>query len=210
MLAVKPFRELDSHTSHYLQMEVRGVWHGCGRYRYKIYLSLSSTVKNVQYIWWHNVIMHLVNCKKIDTSVHLWMCIQKFPDGPPGAGTSNGTSFLHYVQLYRYFVSQSSQFCPIYVCVASEWVFYCCVYFVIDSIRKLLDTPSYIFVPPFSMFIYITVQASVNPLATSHHVTTCFRKVHLFLYRSHNSPVVCRWAPPSLLSNGLQGLFPWR
>jgi len=38
-------------------------------------------------------------------------CIQKFPDWPPGARTANGTAFCHYVQLYLYFVSQSSAFC---------------------------------------------------------------------------------------------------
>jgi hypothetical protein len=34
-------------------------------------------------------------------------CIQKFPDWAP----ANGTTLCHYVQLYRYFVSQSSEFC---------------------------------------------------------------------------------------------------
>jgi hypothetical protein len=38
-------------------------------------------------------------------------CIQKFPDWPPGARTANGTALCHYVQLYRYSVSQSSEFC---------------------------------------------------------------------------------------------------
>jgi hypothetical protein len=38
-------------------------------------------------------------------------CIQKFPDWPPGARTANGTALCHSVQLYRYFVSQSSEFC---------------------------------------------------------------------------------------------------
>jgi ribosomal protein S16 len=37
-------------------------------------------------------------------------CIHKFPDWPPGARTANGTALCHYVQLYRYFVSQSSEF----------------------------------------------------------------------------------------------------
>jgi hypothetical protein len=37
-------------------------------------------------------------------------CIQKFPDWPPGARTANGIALCHYVQLYRYFVSQSSEF----------------------------------------------------------------------------------------------------
>jgi hypothetical protein len=37
--------------------------------------------------------------------------IQKFPDWPPGARTANGTVLCHWVQLYRYFVSQSNKFC---------------------------------------------------------------------------------------------------
>jgi hypothetical protein len=68
-------------------------------------------------------------------------CIQKFPDWPPGARTANGTTVCHYVQLYRYLVSQSSEFCrhnPL--CCFST----CVVYFVIDSVRKLLDTPPYV------------------------------------------------------------------
>jgi hypothetical protein len=38
-------------------------------------------------------------------------CIQKFSDWPPGARTANGTALCHYMQLYRYFVSQFSEFC---------------------------------------------------------------------------------------------------
>jgi hypothetical protein len=38
-------------------------------------------------------------------------CIQKFPDLPPGgARTANGTAVCHWVQIYRYFMSQSSEF----------------------------------------------------------------------------------------------------
>jgi hypothetical protein len=33
------------------------------------------------------------------------------PASYPGARTANGTALCHYVQLYRYFVSQSSEFC---------------------------------------------------------------------------------------------------
>jgi hypothetical protein len=43
--------------------------------------------------------------------MHIWGCIQKFPDWPPGARTANGTALCHLMQLYRYFVSQSSKFC---------------------------------------------------------------------------------------------------
>jgi len=38
-------------------------------------------------------------------------CIQKFPDWPPGARTANGTALCHWVQLHRYFVSRSSEWC---------------------------------------------------------------------------------------------------
>jgi hypothetical protein len=69
-------------------------------------------------------------------------CIQKFPDWPPGARTANGTALCHYVQLYRYFVSHSSEFCHHTLCVASQRVFIVAVYFVIDSLRRLLDTAS--------------------------------------------------------------------
>jgi hypothetical protein len=42
--------------------------------------------------------------------------------------------------LYRYFVSQSSEFRTITLCVASQRVIpKVNVYFVIDSVRKLLD-----------------------------------------------------------------------
>jgi hypothetical protein len=44
-------------------------------------------------------------------SAFLRSFIQKFPDWPPGARTANGTALCHYVQLYRYFASQSSDFC---------------------------------------------------------------------------------------------------
>jgi hypothetical protein len=37
--------------------------------------------------------------------------IQKFPDWPPWARTANGTVLCQYVQLYRYFVNQSNEFC---------------------------------------------------------------------------------------------------
>jgi hypothetical protein len=67
-------------------------------------------------------------------------CIQKFPDWPPGARTANGTALC---QLYRYFVSQSSEFFrhnPL--CCFSTSV-YCCL-FRYGSVLKILDTPSYL------------------------------------------------------------------
>jgi hypothetical protein len=53
--------------------------------------------------------------------------IQKFTDWPPGTRTASGTALCH-----------------ITLCVASQHVFIIVsVYFVIDSVRKLLDTTSY-------------------------------------------------------------------
>jgi hypothetical protein len=71
-------------------------------------------------------------------------CIQKFPDWMPGARPANGTALCRWMQLYRYSVSQVSlvSFAAITLCVASQRMFIV-VYFVIDSVRKLLDTPSY-------------------------------------------------------------------
>jgi hypothetical protein len=69
-------------------------------------------------------------------------CILKFPDWPPGARTTNGTVFCNWVKFYRYFVSQSSEFCchnPL--CCYSTSVCCCCL-FRYDSVRKFLDTPS--------------------------------------------------------------------
>jgi hypothetical protein len=42
-------------------------------------------------------------------------------------------------------------FTAITICVASQRVFIV-VYFVIDSVRKILDTPSYILVPYLNVF----------------------------------------------------------
>jgi hypothetical protein len=59
----------------------------------------------------------------------------------------NFTSLCHWVQLYRYFVSQSSEF--------GHHNLLCCFstsnskgrrIFHYDSVRKLVDTPSYVFI----------------------------------------------------------------
>jgi len=50
------------------------------------------------------------------------------------------------VQLYHYFVSQSSEFCrhnPL-CCFSTSVCCCCCCLFRYDSVRKLLDTPSYV------------------------------------------------------------------
>jgi hypothetical protein len=55
-------------------------------------------------------------------------------------------------------VSQSGEFCAITLCVASQRVFIVVsVYFNIDSVRKLLDTPAYV-----SFFILSRVGRSLD------------------------------------------------
>jgi hypothetical protein len=53
-------------------------------------------------------------------------CIQKFPDWPPGASTANDTALFHQVQLYRYFMSQSSEFCRHNSLCCFSTSVYCC------------------------------------------------------------------------------------
>jgi hypothetical protein len=56
-------------------------------------------------------------------------CIQKFPDWPPGARTANGMALCHWVQLYRYFVSQSNEFCRHnHSCCFSTRIYCCCLF----------------------------------------------------------------------------------
>jgi hypothetical protein len=59
----------------------------------------------------------------IMSTAYIRECIQKFPDWLPGARTANGTA-------------------AITLCDASQWVFVV-IYFIIDSVQKLLDTPLY-------------------------------------------------------------------
>jgi hypothetical protein len=69
-------------------------------------------------------------------------CILKFPDWPPRARTANGTALCHQVQLYRYFVSQSSEFC----CHNSLCCFPMSVYCFLFRYRLSPETFGYILV----------------------------------------------------------------
>jgi hypothetical protein len=72
-------------------------------------------------------------------------CIQKFLHCLPGVRTANGTALCHSMQLYHYFVSQSTEFCHHNTLHYFSTSVYCCkVYSVTDSVQKLLDTPSYL------------------------------------------------------------------
>jgi len=78
-----------------------------------------------------------------ETSSKIRRCIQKFPDWPPGARTANGTVLCHRLQLYHSFVSQSSEFCSHNPLCCFWTSVYCRCLFRYDSVREILDTPSY-------------------------------------------------------------------
>jgi hypothetical protein len=61
--------------------------------------------------WARSTIGEVRNAYTIIVVKHLRVCTQKFSDWSPGARTANGTALCHRVQLYRYFVIQSSEFC---------------------------------------------------------------------------------------------------
>jgi hypothetical protein len=78
------------------------------------------------HVWWTETNGKLCLGKQFIDNIR--GCIQKFPDWPPGPRTSNGTALCHNVQLYRYFVSQSSEFCchnPLF-CFSTS-VYCCCL-----------------------------------------------------------------------------------
>jgi hypothetical protein len=82
--------------------------------------------------------------------------IQKFPDWPPGARTENGTALCHKVQLYSYFVSQSSEFCPHNpLCIFSTSV-YCCYLF---RYRLSPETSGYTLVHPSTLVLHSMQQS---------------------------------------------------
>jgi hypothetical protein len=73
-------------------------------------------------LWTHTSQEPLISSTVWNTTA-IQGCIQKFPDWPPGSRTANGTALCHYVQLCRYFVSQSSEFCrhnPLYCFTTSN------------------------------------------------------------------------------------------
>jgi len=81
---------------------------------------------NVSMCVWICMYVGLCVCVKIKMCIR--GCIQKFLDWPPGARIANGTDLCHYVQLYRYLMWQSSEFCrhnPL--CYFSVSV-YCCLF----------------------------------------------------------------------------------
>jgi len=88
----------------------------------------------------------------VHTYIHTYIggCIQKFPDWPPGARTANGIVLCHQVQLYRYFVSQSSEFCRFKPLCCFSTSFYCCCYCRLFCCRFSPETFGYTLVHMFN------------------------------------------------------------
>jgi hypothetical protein len=58
-------------------------------------------------------------------------------------------------------------FAAIILCVASQRVFVVVVYFVIDSVQKLLDTPSHV----FYLFTFVSASTDRSKRTTKNNVT---------------------------------------
>jgi hypothetical protein len=58
-------------------------------------------------------------------------CIQKFPDGPPGARTANGTALCHQVQLYRFMWVSLVSLVTITLCVTSQRMLFIIIIIII-------------------------------------------------------------------------------
>jgi hypothetical protein len=109
-------------------------------------------------------------------------------------------------------------FAAITFCVASQRVFVV-VYFVIDLVRKLLDTPSYFIPLGQSTFLLALFSAALSFVLEPWWLSRCSdygwtigvlgfdSRRGLEFFSSPQSPERL-WGPPSLLSTGYRGLFP--
>jgi hypothetical protein len=92
------------------------------------YPALVEPSESILILW--SGLPSVLHCdSRLTFCMHLRGRIQKFPYWTPGARTANGTALCHWVQLYRYFVSQSSEFCchsPL--CCFSTSVCCCCLF----------------------------------------------------------------------------------
>jgi hypothetical protein len=90
-----------------------------------------------------------------------------FPDWSPAARTANGKALCHYVQLYRYFVSQSSEFYrhnPL--CCFSMSVYCCCCCCCLFCYRLSPKTFGYTLVHMYirlrSVFMFLSFHMHLN------------------------------------------------
>jgi hypothetical protein len=85
------------------------------------------------------------------------------------------------VRWYRYFVSQSSEFCRYNTLCCFSTSVYCCCLFRIDSVRKLSDTPSHILKrhknpPQHKNEPNVSQMLQLNSLETQNEIRGCIQK----------------------------------
>jgi hypothetical protein len=132
----------------------------------------------------------------VKQSTKIRECNQKFPDWPPGARTANGTALCYWVQLYRHFVSQSSEFCShnLSCCFSTNVYFYSCCLF---RYRLSPETFGYTLVLSFR-FSFALHQIV---LCHSYYVLRVNKKSNCLVARHEGSTRVVRWRNiPSLFA----------
>jgi hypothetical protein len=128
------------------------------------------------------------------------VCVQKFPDWPPGARTANGIGSLPLGASYCYFVSQSSEFYrhnPL--CCFSTSSTKGKRIFPYDSVRELLDSPSYI----VSLAVNKLIATQFSYPSVKVKLSLCLTKHNARPYRESNPG-----RPPSSLVTTLIKLCP--
>jgi len=113
----------------------------------------------------YRYILYRYICMCVCFYIYMCVCVRvysKFSGLATWSKNCKCYSSLHYVQLYRYFPSQSSEFCrhnPL--CCFSTSVYLVSIYFIIDPVRKLLDTPSCVCVKTLKITVYKAIVLSV-------------------------------------------------
>jgi hypothetical protein len=111
-----------------------------------------------------------------------------FPDWPPGASTANGTTLCHYMQLYRYFVSQSSEFC--------HHNLLCC--FSTSRSPETLDTPSYN-QKLNCFFVVIFLGIFTHTYTHTHTHTHTHIYIYIYIYKHWDSNLANTNTFPSIV-----------
>jgi len=99
---------------------------------------------------------------------------KKFPGWPPGVRTENGTALCHQCNYITILWVNLVSFATITLCIASQLVFIvvAAVYFVIDSVQKLLDTP----LPTF--IVHWTDSTDFDNVRTKKQALNCLYHVN--------------------------------
>jgi hypothetical protein len=95
------------------------------------------------------------------TLLHVRGCIQKFPDWPPGERTANDTALSQWLNCIAILWVSLVSYAAITLGIASQRLFIF-VYFVIDSVRKRFDTPSYLSYILNRFYLFLEIYVPIN------------------------------------------------